>query len=237
MDKGTDWSLFGGDKIFRENPAVNESNINSILLTVGASTVTHTSKQIDGWDFQSSYEIAGGSVHGDFNFYQIMLDARRYQPLWDFMNLNLRARAGASNGILPIQRTFELGGISTLPGYRFKEFTGSHILLGNVELIINSNFVRKSRGWASWLLNNVNIILFTDFGVTNTSSYLITRDYSSGAMDASFSDGFSSLTHNQVKTDAGIAIGSADGDFRLGMAWGLDRGRTPNFILRFTRPF
>lgn len=237
MEKGTDWSLFGGDKIFRVNPMINESNINSFFMTAGLSTVRKSSRQIEGWDMHAAYEVAGGATKGDYNFTQIIFDARHYQPLWDFMNINLRARAGASSGSLPIQRTFEFGGISTLPGYRFKELRGSHILLGNAELIINSNLMDRSRGWASWFFNSINLILFSDFGITNTPTYIVARDFTSGSMEANFLDGFTSLSNNSVKSDAGIAVSSADGDFRIGMAWRLDKPSSPNFILRFTRPF
>lgn len=231
MNKMTDWSMFGGDKIFRDNPQINESNINSIYLTAGLSTVSKVWKQIEGWDIHAAYEIAGGATKGDYDFTQSLFDVRRYQPLGEYVNLNLRARAGASSGTLPLQRTFDLGGISTLPGYRFKEFFGSHVVLINTEIILHSSFADNSRGWVSWLFRGINIILFADAGVTNTP------DFTSGSIDASFSDGFTSLTKNQLKTDAGFAIGSSDGDFRIGLAWRLDKAHSPNLIVRFTRPF
>jgi outer membrane protein assembly factor BamA len=237
MDRGTNWSLFGGGKVFRENPAVNESNINSLFFTAGVSNASKVWRQLTGWDVYAGYEIAGGVTKGDFDFTQIVVDARRYQPLGDFVNFNVRARFGASNGTLPLQRAFELGGVSTLPGYRFKEFGGSHIALLNTELIFNSSFADNIKGWANWLLRSVNLILFADFGVTNTPDMLVARDFTSGAIDASLSDGLTSLTKNRVKSDAGFAIGSSDGDFRIGLAWRLDEAHSPNLVVRFTRPF
>ena len=237
MDKATDWSVFGGDKTFRENPAVSDGNINSVAVTAGVSTVVKIAKQMAGWDFLTSYEVAGGTTKGDYNFYQIIADLRRYQPLFGFMNLNGRIRAAASNGEIPVQRSFDLGGISTLPGYRYKEFSGSHVALANVELIIMNPIDGNSKGWAKWALDGINLILFSDFGVTNTPTYSRFRDQAPVSMNASFDEGITSLKNNQVKSDIGFALGSSDGDFRIGMAWRLDKSSSPNFILRFTRPF
>ncbi len=237
MERGTNWSLFGGDKTFRENPAINEANVNSFLVTGGISNATKVWRQLVGWDAYAGVELAGGVSKGDFDFTQIVFDARRYQPLGDYINFNVRARIGASDGTLPIQRAFELGGVSTLPGYRFKEFGGSHIALLNTELLFNSSFADNIKGWANWILRSVNLILFADFGVTNTPDVVVARDFTGGAIAASLSDGFTSLTKNRVKSDAGFAIGSSDGDFRIGLAWRLDEAHSPNLVVRFTRPF
>ncbi|MBR9978239.1 MAG: hypothetical protein KFH87_09140, partial [Bacteroidetes bacterium] len=149
------------------------------------------------------------------------------------LNLNLRLRGGISDGVLPLQRAFELGGPSTLPAYRYKEFTGSSAALLNAEFIIRSTIAGNARGWAKRILTSTNIILFADAGTTNQITPLSTEDVTHGALPAGFGDAFL----DDWKSDVGIAIGSVDGDFRIGAAWRLDRSETPTFIIRFTRPF
>lgn len=237
MNKEANWSLFGGSKVFRENPQINEANINSIVFTGGFSTVSKVWRQLSGWDVQASYEIAGGSVKGDFQFTQTVIDVRRYQPLGEHVNLNVRGRLGLSDGMLPIQRTFELGGISTLPGYRYKEFGGSQALLANGELHVNGTLFSEAEGFPAWILRNVNLIIFGDVGVTDRITPIVTRDFTSGALDVKSADAVESLKKQGAKSDVGIAIGSSDGDFRIGMAWRLDEASSPHLVLRFSRPF
>ncbi len=234
MRRVTNWSIFGGDKEFRLNPMINDGNVNSFIITAGAQTLASLSDRSHGWDALFSLELAGGPAKGDFEFNQLTVDVRRYQPLSEHLTLNLRARTGMSDGILPAQRHFELGGPGTLPGYRFKEFAGSHMALVNTELIIRSTIAGKAKGWAKGILRNTNLILFFDAGATNTATSISNHNVTNGAYDAAFSE---DMEFDAWKSDAGIALGSADGDFRIGAAWRLDRSESPNFIIRFSRPF
>lgn len=234
LGRRTNWSLFGGGKIFRFQPMINPGNINSMIFAAGATTTPNVSRSQIGWNASLSYETAGGFTKGDYEFSQFTADVRRYQPVMDYLNINLRVRAGASDGLVPLQRSYELGGISTLPGYRYKEFAGTHAALLNAELILRSHLSDDATGWISGLLSAVNLILFYDAGAVNAGQTMISDDFRNGALHARFSNDFS---FSEWKTDAGVAIGSADGDFRIGLAWRLDRSSDPNFILRFSRPF
>jgi hemolysin activation/secretion protein len=197
------------------------------------TTLASLDTRDNGWDAQFQFEKAGDFTAGDFAFSQALLDIRRYQPFGEHLNLNLRARSGMSDGTVPQQRAYELGGPGTLPGYRYKEFSGSSFALLNAEFIIRSTIAGNAKGWARQLLSNTNIILFADAGSTNNSTMLVTRDMTNGALLASFDDTFT----GNWKSDVGVALGSADGDFRIGAAWRLDRSESPNFVIRFSRPF
>ncbi len=234
MSRATNWSIFGGDKTFRINPVVNDGNVNSIVVSGGLHTLPSLTDRSRGWDAQFLFEKAGGTAKGDFEFNQFTVDLRRYQPLSQHLTLNARVRMGMSDGIVPVQRQFELGGPGTLPGYRYKEFNGSHMALFNTELIIRSSIAGNARGWAKNVLKNTNIILFFDAGATNDITPLVTRDITNGAFDASMSE---DMSFESWKSDVGIALGSADGDFRIGAAWRLDRSESPNLVIRFSRPF
>ncbi|MBN1449227.1 MAG: BamA/TamA family outer membrane protein [Bacteroidetes bacterium] len=234
MNRATNWSIFGGDKEFRLNPRINDGNMNSMVFSAGATTLSDIDDRSSGWDLQVQFESAGGFAAGDFTFSQIILDVRRYQPLGEHLNLNLRGRGGMSDGLLPQQRVFELGGPGTLPGYRFKEFSGSNVALLSAEFIVRSSIVGNARGWAKNVLRNTNLILFTNTGSTNGAVPIATRDVTNGAIQSDFGDG---LTFDDWRSDVGVAFGSSDGDFRIGAAWRLDRSDSPSFVLRFSRPF
>ena len=237
MDHATDWSVFGGDKVFRPQGRINDGNLNSLVFTAGANNTPTASSSLRGWDAQLSIEKAGAFMKGDFDFTQMILDIRRYQPIDDYLSLNLRFRAGASDGTLPVQRSMDLGGVSTLPGYRYKEFSGTHAALVNAEFILRAAMIDDTRGWVASALSFFNIILFTDAGVTNTPQRVYSYGPDHGTLIANFNDGFNELSSQSWKSDAGIAIGSAEGDFRIGMAWRLDHPSKANFVLRFSRPF
>lgn len=234
MNRATNWSLFGGDKVFRPNAVINDGNVNSMVLSAGLTTLTSLETRTNGWEAQFQYEMAGGFAAGDFEFTQLIADIRRYQPLGEHFNFNARFRGGLSDGMLPQQRAFELGGPGTLPGYRFKEFAGSHVMLLNAELILRSSLVANARGWAKNVLHNANIILFANAGSTNNVAPVVTRDMTNGALDVGLSD---DAVFDNWKSDVGVALGSSDGNFRIGAAWRLDRSESPNFVLRFSRPF
>jgi hypothetical protein len=236
MDKKAKWSLFGGDKVFRPQPYTPASNINSIELILGMSTLPASSYTNSGWNIEFTMENAGGFAKGDFDFTQMVLDARRFQPLTAWLNLNLRARFGASDGIVPFQRQFEIGGVSTLPGYHFKEFYGSHVGLFNAEIIFNGSNAVETEGWVQTVLSMANIIFFFDAGSTNSNSVtaVATEDVTLGSLDASFKKNF---VLNNWKTDIGFAFGNPDGSTRIGIAWALDKPSVGMLVLRFSRPF
>ncbi len=233
MNRATNWSIFGGDKEFRRNPLINDGNVNSIVFSAGVSTLASLDERDRGWDAQLQFEKAGDFAGGDFAFSQWLVDLRRYQPLSEHLNLNLRFRGVMSDGTVPQQRAVELGGPGTLPGYRYKEFAGSNIALVNAEFIIRSTIVGNARGWARQVLSNTNIILFADAGTTNLPTMLVTRDVRNGAI----SEDSDSAFRDEWKSDAGVAFGSANGDFRIGAAWRLDRSESPTFLIRLSRPF
>jgi len=234
MNRVTNWSFFGGDKRFRINPLINDGNINSMLVSAGANNLPAIDDKTRGWKAQFSLEMAGGGMRGDFEFTQLVAEAVRYQPLNEHLNLNMRVRTGLSDGMLPVQRQFELGGPGSLPGYRYKEFSGSHVLLFNVELIIRSTLAGEARGWARNILRSSNLIFFADAGAVNDILPVATQDITRGAYNVSFGGDYS---FEGLKTDLGVALGSADGVFRIGAAWRLDRSESANFIIRFTHPF
>ena len=99
-------------------------------------------------------------MKGDADFERYILDLTRYQTAGKAVRFDLRGRAGTAKGKLPQQYLYDLGGFSTLRGYRFKEFTGDRMLLLNAECWVDVN-----RFWDNyWFLDGVNLGGFVDIG-------------------------------------------------------------------------
>jgi hypothetical protein len=225
LDRNADWALFGDDRVFRENPAIDDGTMRSILASVDAHHVRQKKYMTTGWSAVASAEFAGKTFGGNFGFNRYILDLRRYQPISDYDNLNLRVRAASATGDVPTQKGFELGGISTMPAYAFKEFSGNRMLLMNAEYVVNGKLFDDS-GVPSWLLRNINLILFYDAGYTGTEP-----------SDNQAIAGFGDMTTRAVKSDWGVGAGTRDGKIRLGFAWRTDVSAPVRVFLRLERPF
>ncbi len=222
----TDWSLFGGSKHFRPNPVIDDGRMRSIAWSVDYLNVDANEATRYGWNMHASGEYAGRNLKGDFNFNRYILDVRQYQQIGDFSKLSGRVRIGTSSDSLPLQKTFEFGGVGTLPAFPYKDFQGNRMCLLNLEYLISGWALEETDFFPLKLLSPFSVILFTDAGWVNSvpSSY-------------NFSEGFNELRLNNLKNDVGFAIGSHDGQIRLGWAWRTDRSEPGKFFFRISRPF
>ncbi|MBL7074588.1 BamA/TamA family outer membrane protein [candidate division KSB1 bacterium] len=207
LRKNTNWSLFGGHKVFREN-----------FSTVGDSITEGTMKSLfflgrlgiageGNWRLliYGEYEFAKKSMGGDFNFDRILLDLRLHQPVSVGEMISLRLRAGSASGILPNQKAFYLGYIGSLRGYEYKEFWGDRMVLGNLEYRIGMDFTP----------GDINLILFGDSGLAWNAGPDERNDWTKS---------FDRLKWNRLKSDLGIAVCDEDDEHRLNIAKRLDRG-------------
>ena len=226
MDNKTEWSLFGGNKLFRPNPAIDEGKMRGIVASAGLSTVTSTIDGPEGWSIHTTAEFMNTRYGGDFRFDRYVADIRRYQPLGRWDNLNIRFRVGSSEGVLPFQKEFDMGGLGTVQGYPFKEEQGNRMLLMNAEFIINGDFLGDLAFWPSWLMRGLNIIVLTDAGLVR-----------SVAPAARWTEGFENIQFSDFKHDVGAGISTRNGSFRAAFVWRTDRSEPPRFIFRFARPF
>lgn len=153
LENGTDFSLFRGDQIYRPNTPIVPGDWHSLVLAytydsrgVGgarplAAFERHlvndlfrgTRRQASGWRVDWTSEIAGHAMGGDRTFDRHILNARAYVPLLPRQSIAARVILGFSNGDLPIERRFAIGGVGTVHGYSFKEATGAGMALFNAE--------------------------------------------------------------------------------------------------------
>jgi hypothetical protein len=226
LRNNVDWALFGGGKWFRENPAIDEGGMRSMLLTAGLSTAVREKRNTEGWVVFGTAEYAKKDFGGNFDFDRYVIDARRFQPLGGYDGFNIRLRAGSSAGTLPAQKTFELGGIGTMNAFPFQSEIGNRMILVNAEYIVDGRILDDIDFLDTWFFRGFNFILLSDAGLCRTSP-----------SDASALEGFRNITWGEFRHDFGVAVGNRDGSFRVGIAWRTDCKEKAQFLLRCTRPF
>ncbi len=246
LEKATNWSIFGGDKEFRENPAVlwngfvsfegdQTTHIRSFVLDFSFDSRDHKTRSRQGWVLQAFAEKAGDGLDSDVDFERLILDVRRYQPLGWNEHLYLRLRAATSTGWLPPGYWFDLGGLSTLRGFDHKAFTGNRMVLANIEYHLS-----RLDEW--FVLNDFDVILFLDSGkawFTHDPEILGSYPFGPrGATPESLDEGFEGLTFGSLNTNWGVAIADPDNYWRLNFArrtGDINSGFVVTF--RIARPF
>lgn len=244
INKHTNWALFGGDRSFRENPsalpyglvALQGKQANLLVKNIKAELTIDTRDDphapAKGWFVQAMAEQTTKDIKDKLSFERYILDIRRYQPLsWD-ETLAIRVRGGTSSGLLPPVYLFDLGGISTLRGYKFKEFTGDRMVLGNIEYRMNASKLE---------VFDFDIIMFLDTGLAwfanndnrnYANGWLPDEDSISSADNMDPRDSFDQLTWNDLKTNAGIGLATSDNTFRINFARRID-DRNSDFQITF----
>ncbi len=226
MPNRTDWALFVRDRSFRLNPPIDEGRLNAIRVAFNLSSVKPAPSRIDGWSLLASMEYSSPSLNSDMDYTQYILDVRRYYPISRYDNFNVRFRAGSSEGDLPVQRIFELGGLGTLPAYPHKIFFGNRMLLFNAEYIVRGDVLSQLTFIPRSMFGGMTLLFFVDSGWTGQA-----------ARSASVFQGFDDFSLNELNTSIGFGFGSRDGHTRLGFAWRTDRASSAVVFLRIDRPF
>ncbi len=149
----TDWSLFRDDQTYRANAPAVEGRLHALLFAytwdsrgfeqepLRDTYLRHTLDRLygtsagraPGWRVEWTTEVTGPALGGDFDFRRYILDARRYSRLSPHQSLAARLIAGRSDGTLPPQHLFALGGVGSIRGYPFKQADGGGMVLANVE--------------------------------------------------------------------------------------------------------
>jgi len=226
LQRKTNWSVFGGDKKFRENPLIEELEFKSLVARLTLDTRNSCRYPDQGWLVNLMGEFAGKDFNNNgIDFDRFIVDIRRYQPITYGENLDLRLRCGSSRGILPMQYRFDLGGLSTLRGYKFKEFENhNRMVLGNIEYRIHGrrNPLNNILG-----MSDFSFILFADAGFAWSVDDTLEAN-----------EGFDHLDWEDLYTAIGFAISNRDGNTRLNFAKRLDQKGEPLVVtFRINRPF
>ena len=153
LPNATSYSFFRDDAQFRPALPVDDRRVNALVLgytfdtrplTGAGSRATYIrhlkdslygsrTRQHPGLRVDWTSEIAGRALKGDRRFDRHILHARGHLPLSQWTTLSLRGLFGFSNGTLPAERVFAIGGIGSVHGYAFKEASGTGMALINAE--------------------------------------------------------------------------------------------------------
>jgi hypothetical protein len=149
----TGYGLFRDDHAFRNNATAQGGDLRAVVLgyTFDTRGLLHESPgerfrrhQLDdlfgsfaerdhGVRIEWRSELAPSALEHDFDFSRHIVNARTWIQTSPSRLLSGRLIAGLSNGTLPPQRQFGLGGIGSVHGYAFKEAAGERMLLLNGE--------------------------------------------------------------------------------------------------------
>jgi len=250
ISKETNWALFGSKKNFRQNPMAlpfeysvvqgfdAPLNLKSISATLTIDTRNNRERPSKGWLINAFAELANEDFENAYAFERYLVDIVHYFPLsWD-EHITLRLRGGTSTGILPPMYWFDLGGISSLRGMRFKEMTGDRMVLGNLEYHLRA-------GDGNFL--GMDLILFVDSGLAwfadenmpyVANSWPVDDARQQTSLETRPEDAFDMLTWSALRTNVGIALASPDGDFRINFAKRIDKsGQDVIVTFRICQPF
>ncbi len=160
----TDFSLFRGDEEFRPNPPVADQHVNAWILgyTFDTRALSRAGerrtyqrhlrdsafgfglRRKPGLRLEWTSELAGRGLGGDAHFDRNIVNLRGYLAFSDRQSFAARGIVGGSDGELPPERRFAIGGIGTVHGYRFKEEAGTGMVLFNSEYRVR--LTRSPRG-------------------------------------------------------------------------------------------
>ncbi|MBN8706089.1 MAG: BamA/TamA family outer membrane protein [Bacteroidetes bacterium] len=221
LENSVQWSLFGGDKQFRLNPAIQDGESRAIVISGELDKVSDFGMERKGVYLKTSAELAGGGLKGDFDYNRFQMDLRGYTSFSEYDNLNARLRIGTGDGNIPLQKLYEIGGPGSLSGFRTNEFAGNRMALLSIENLIHSEDLREE------LPVDLNLLLFTDIGYINAVK-----------PGEKAWDGFSGMKLNDLKNSIGFGFASDDDDFRFTLGWRTDKGGDPvQLMVRFRKPF
>jgi outer membrane protein assembly factor BamA len=233
IERNTRWSLLlAGKRQFPINPQMDSGDLRSIRSRFVWDTRNSETKTTRGWYLEIEHEHAGSDLGGDFKFNRLMLDIRHFQPLGFDDGIDFRIRTGTSEGTLPWQRRYYLGGVSTLRGFPYKFFPNGRLLPGGNRMVLMQVELRMGMQdlpdeLSLGILDYFHLILFLDAGWIATVNE-----------DVSLFKGFQTLKWNCLKTDIGMALANRTGNVRFQIARRTDTGDKPwVFTIRLSRPF
>ena len=218
--KSTDWSLFRRDQVKLVNTPISPGQLRSGVLrydfdTRASQNWTESSYDVNvdkpGWYGTLDTEHADAAFGSEFGFTRFRCHIRHERPVGKGF-LAARVHLGLSDGGLPVQRQFMVGGAGTLRGYDQYEFVGQQMLLANVEYY--------HRMFSTWFFDMLFPKSFVIFFVD--AAQLWDSDYAP--------------LSSAPKLSVGVGMVFNAGP-RLNLSQAIESGRTPRLNLRWTRTF
>jgi outer membrane protein assembly factor BamA len=213
IDKQTDFSLFGGDKEFPANPDVFEGRIARASVSAEYDNLDELVflPDTEGWRFRFSVERADSTLGSDVEYTRYTASAVRLQETYGRQYLRARLAVGtASAAYLPRQRSFVVGGLSTLRGHKERSFVGDRMALLNADYYFGGDLIGRLK---VPVLGRLQLVPFCDVGLAWSSN---------DPFDELNFDGFDRHT---ARVDVGIGVADAFELVRIDIARRTDTGR------------
>jgi hypothetical protein len=220
MPVDVNWTIFRNSDNFRPNPTIREGN--AAIFKTGLVYNNRRKSPIfrNAWILSAVYERG----FREFPYNGIALSFKRYQKTIFGKGAFVARGLVASRESVDEQHLYDLGGISTLRGYRIKEYIGNRALLLNIDYLFRGDIVGKL---SSWLGQFVELVAFADAGWVALAS-----------KQASLLDGFNSLRLGDIKTNVGTAVSLYRQLIRVNISRRLDSDIDDwTFSVRFRRRF
>ena len=220
MPVDVNWTVFRTSDNFRPNPTIREGN--AAIFKAGLVYNNQRKSPIfrNAWMLSVLYEKG----FREFPYNGIALSFKRYQKTIFGKGAFVARGLMASRESVDKQHLYDLGGISTLRGYRIKEYAGNRTLLLNIDYMFHGDIVGKL---SSRLGQFVELVAFADAGwVTLAPKH------------ASFLDGFESFRLGDIKTNIGTAVSLYRQLIRVNISRRIDSDIDDwTFSVRFRRRF
>ena len=225
LRRNTNWSLFGRDKTYPLNPRANRNTVYGIgegdelaVKLIGAFDWRDNPVFPNlGWLIEGYFE----RTSNDFSTNGLFLTVKRYQPTLNDQKLVARFMYGSRSGSFAHQHLLSLGGLSSLRGYREKEFIGNRLLFANVNYVIG----QRAFGGLLQKLPLINKLPFWQlislgaFTETGYAWFADPLDPDRGLLD------FGQFDLQDLRSDVGFSLLVTEGILRVDFAKRTDRSR------------
>jgi hypothetical protein len=210
------WSISHGNRPLAPNPAIDDGEGHSLLLRLERA-VPGTRGGRPSFSHWIEIDRAAHGMGGDFSYVREIADVRGVIRLSPATSLALRGVAGnTSDGSLPRQKEFTLGGPDGLRAHPLDAFRGNRAALGQAEYDMSLWRVR-----GGGMGGGLHALAFTDAG---------TAWYGSGS-------GYD-LGRQKLAVDGGFGLALSDNSLNVCFARDLqDFDKDFTILVRFERPF
>lgn len=223
LRRNSNWSLLGGDKIYPLNPRFVQSH--GFAIVDGDELAVKLTGAFDwrdnpvfpnlGWLAEGYFERTGN----DFSTNGLFLTFKRYQPTLSDQKLVAKFMFGSRSGSFASQHLLTLGGLSSLRGYREKEFVGNRLLFANVNYVVGQTaFGGLLRKLPLHYLPFWDMISLGVFAETGYAWLVDPRDPDRGLFD------FGPFGLKDLRSDVGFSVLVTEGILRVDFAKRTDRG-------------
>ena len=200
----------------RLNPGIDDGRTNSVLVRLERLAQRSNSTRAGLYHWME-LERAGGTMGGDFRYLRLLADVRSVIRLSPAASLSLRAVAGScTEGVLPRQKRFGLGGVDGLRAHTLNAFQGNQLASAQAEYTLGL-WALRGVGFEAGL----HAIAFLDTGTAWDSAH----------------DHWD-LARQHFATDGGFGLATSEDDVRLYVARNFSNpGSKLTWSLRLQRPF